>query len=211
MAATTTPDRSRLGRTTSVFDDLLSRGIRSGQVPARTQEAIKWFRERAKRVRNISAEEIIQEEKFKLKPRVELGHLYLWHYDAKHKATLPYWDSFPCSFIIPSDMPKRYFNAINLHYLPPVLRAKFMDRLYEHLSNTKFDESTKLKLVYEDLKAIGNFYKPCYNTYLRSRVKSRFVKLNVNEWDIALFLPIAKWNNDTQDKVWRDSRKMAKG
>lgn len=171
---------------------------------------MEWFRRRAARAKDVEPQKLIREEKGKQVSRIELGHMYIWHYDAKHKATLPYWDSFPVSFIIPSEMPKRYFNGINLHYLPPKLRAAFMDRLYDHLSNTKFNETTKLKVIYEDLKALGNFYKPCYKSYLKSHVKSRFIKVNVNEWDIALFLPLARWNNASQQKVYTESRRMAK-
>lgn len=201
---------SRYGKTTSIFDDLLARGIRSGQVPARSREAMEWFRRRAARVKGLEPQNLIREEKAKQKGRVELGHMYLYHYDAKHKLTLPYWDSFPLVFIIPSEMPKRYFNGINLHYLPPKLRAAFMDRLYDHLSNTKFDEKTKLRVIYEDLKAMGDFYKVCYKTYLKSHVKSRFVQINVNEWDIALFLPLARWNNATQATVYRAAKKAVR-
>ena len=34
-----------------VFDDILLKGLRSGQVPARTQDARNWYRDQAKLVK----------------------------------------------------------------------------------------------------------------------------------------------------------------
>lgn len=39
-----------------VFDDILLKGIRSGQMPARTQEARNWYRDQAKAVTKKQAE-----------------------------------------------------------------------------------------------------------------------------------------------------------
>ena len=47
------------------------------------------------------------------------------YYDAKHKATLPYYDGFP--LILMLGPAKGGFMGLNLHYLPPVVRARLLD------------------------------------------------------------------------------------
>ena len=53
----------------------------------------------------------------------------MFFYDPKHKDTLPYYDRFPLSVII--GPAKGGFYGLNLHYLPPVLRAKMLDALMD--------------------------------------------------------------------------------
>ena len=52
----------------------------------------------------------------------------------KHKETLPFYDSFPLVIII--GKAKGGFLGMNLHYLPPTLRAKFLDALMENAGKT---------------------------------------------------------------------------
>lgn len=206
MADVIDKEKSNRGKPTTVFADLIHRGIRAGQVPARTREAMDWYRRRAVRISDITGGKLIKEERDRWVNKVQVGGLYVWQYQAKHAKTLPYWDRFPCDFIIPSLLGNKYFNGINLHYLPPTMRALLMDRLYDTLNNNKFNETTKLKITYEYLKEMGNLWKPCYKTYLKSHVQSKFLEINVNEWDVAAWLPIADWQNATQATVWRHSR-----
>ena len=72
-----------------VFDEILAKGIRSGQIPARTQQSRDWFRTTARKT-NVTAETVIRSERTRYKNRVTMGRMYLFNYDPKHKATLPY-------------------------------------------------------------------------------------------------------------------------
>jgi hypothetical protein len=51
------------------------------------------------------------------------------------------------------------------------------------------------------------FFKPTLKKYLRSQVRSSFLEIRVNEWDIALFLPTESFRKADTQKVWSDSRK----
>ena len=117
------------------------------------------------------------------------------------------WDTFP--LVIPLGPAKGGFLGLNLHYLPPVLRAKFLDSLMETTTNNKFDETTKFKITYERLKAASNlkYFKPCIKHYLTDHVRSRFAKVDSPEWEIATFLPTASWQKSTGAKVYSASRK----
>ena len=193
----------------STFDEILAQGIRAGQIPARTQSARDWFRNKA-RGTSASPESVVRQEKARYKNRVSMGKMYLFNYDPKTKATLPYYDRYP--LIFPVQGAPGGFYGINMHYLPYVLRARLMDALYDLSSNERYDERTKLRLSYDILKGATKYkaFKPTFKRYLSSHVRSRFIEINSSEWDIALFLPLESFAKASKGSVWADSRKMAK-
>ena len=103
------------------------------------------------------------------------------------------------------------FKGLNLHYIPPVLRAKFLDSLLDVVNNKKYDESTRFTLTYRLLKGAARFrfFKPCFKHYLLDHVKSRFAQVPAPEWEIATFLPTASWKKSSAGRVYSDSRKIA--
>jgi hypothetical protein len=192
----------------TLFDDILVRGVRQGQVPARTQDARDWFRDKARQNRsNARYPNNLMKEGQKVSTPV-IGNMYHFFYDPKGKQTLPYYDRFPLIFMV-GPAPKGFY-GINLHYLPPKLRAALMDNLYEITSNKRYDESTKLRISYDILKGASKYryFKPTFKHYLDSHVKSEFLKIDSVEWDIALFLDTARFEKASRQKVWSDSRKM---
>lgn len=193
----------------SKFDEILAQGVRAGQIPARTQGARDWFRNKA-RSTSATPEAIVRGEKARYKNRISMGKMYLFNYDPKTKATLPYYDRYP--LIFPVQGAPGGFYGINMHYLPYVLRARLMDALYDLSSNQRYDERTKLRLSYDILKGAAKYkaFKPTFKRYLSSHVRSRFIEINSSEWDIALFLPLESFAKASKGSVWADSRKMAK-
>ena len=192
-----------------VFDEILAKGIRSGQIPARTQQSRDWFRTTARKT-SVTAETLIRSERTRYKNRVSMGKMYLFNYDPKHKATLPYYDRYPLIFPVqPAD---GGFYGINMHYLPHVLRARLMDALYSLSSNRRYDEKTRLKLSYNILNSVTKYkaFKPTFKRYLTNHVRSRFIEISSAEWDIALMMPLQKFAKASASEVWRDSRKTAK-
>jgi len=199
---------------TNVFDRLLLRGIKNGQVPARSEAARTWYRNAAKRVGRtglLDANKIMKESPSQAVNKITLGNLYMFSYSAKHAATLPYFDRFP--LIFPIGLAKGGFLGINLHYLPPMLRAKLMDALYTVTNNDMYNESTRIKITYNILNSATKFnmFKPTIKHYLSSQIKSRFMYISPVEWDIALFLPLANFGGVSKNKVYADSRKIIKG
>lgn len=197
-----------------LFDDILLKGIRSGNVPARTQAARDWYRDQAKQVRKAEVRDtkLIREMGTdRYESRFRIGHMYMFGYDPKHKKTLPYFDRFP--LIFPINRAKGGFLGINFHYLPLPLRAKLMDSLYDISSNNRYDETTKLRLSYGILSGASKYkeFKPTVKHYLSRQVRTKMVYIHPTEWDIAIFLPTAQFEGATQTKVWADSRKIIRG
>lgn len=189
-----------------VFDNILTKGIRAGEVPARTARARDWFRDAAAS-QSVTPSSLINRNRGKQVGRTAIGSMYLFNYDPKHKATLPYYDRFPLIFMIEDY--NDGFLGINLHYLPPTLRAQLMDALYSLSSNQRYDENTKLRISYNILKSAAKYryFKPCVKRYLTSQVKSRFLLIDPVEWDIALFLPLQRFSKKSAGYVYGESRK----
>jgi hypothetical protein len=176
----------------------------------RQRDARTWFRETALRVRSVNRNKYMESADAKnLQTTIDgdsIGSMFSFFYDPKHKKTLPYYDMFPLVFVIG---PKPGgFLGINLHYLPPVLRAKLMDELHKITSDRKYNDKTKLVVSYELLNKAARFryFKPCVKRYLFDHVQSKFLKIEPFYWDAALMLPTEKFAKADIDHVWNDSR-----
>jgi len=195
-----------------VFDDILLKGIRSGEAPGRTEASRQWYRNRAAAV---SKGKVTEQQFMKMEDRkvngYSIGDMYLFGYDAKHKATLPYYDRFPLVF--PIGPAAGGFLGLNMHYLPPMLRDQLMDALYSTATNKRLDQSTSLRISYDILNAASKFraFKPTVKHYLDKQVRTKFVYIEPSEWDIALFLPTANFVGAGKNKVYADSRKIING
>lgn len=192
----------------TVFDTIITQGVRAGQIPARTNQAREWFRETAGKMNRINEREMMRGEVSRMTTQPLLGSMYMFYYDPKYKEELPYYDRFP--LIFPYKKVKGGFMGLNLHYLPLQFRAKLMDGLYDYANNTRYDESTKLKLNYELLTRASKlrWFQPCIKHYLTQHVQSKFMYVYPSEWDIALFLPTERFVKAKKNQVWMDSKRM---
>ena len=193
-----------------IFDDLLLKGVRNGQIPGMTEVSKKWYRQQAQKT-TMTPGRLMREDATRLKNKTGIGQMAMFFYDPKHKKTLPFYDKFPCIFLI-KQLPDGFL-GINLHYLPVPLRAKLMDALYELTSNKKMNEATKLKISYEILNGASKYkwFKPTVKRYLNKHVRSRFLHIAASEWDMAMTLPVAQWEKASQSAVYKESRAIISG
>lgn len=193
----------------NLFYNLEIEAFRKG-ITLRSKESREWFRKRAANLRpNRSA--LMKEEPVQLKNRSVVGNMYMFFYDPKHKDTLPFYDSFPLVIVVgPAE---GGFYGLNLHYLPPALRAKFLDALLEITNNRLYDESTKFDLSYKMLQRASKmkYFKPCFKHYLTKHVRSKFAMVEAPEWEIATFLPTADFQKASRAQVYADSKRKING
>ena len=193
-----------------IFDNILIQGARQGIIPARTVAARDWYRSAAGKLTSNITPGVFEKrtDEARKVSSMEFGYMYAFKYDPKTKNDLPYYDTFP--LIFPVRMDSDGFLGINFHYLPPVLRAKLMNALYSTLTNKKYDDTTKVKISYSILQSASKyrFFKPMLKKYLRSHVRSQFLEVQVNEWDIAIFLPTESFRKADTGRVWEESRKQ---
>lgn len=123
----------------------------------------------------------------------EIGKLYFYFYDAKWKRQLPIWDAFPLT--IPIEPYNDGFLGMNLHYLDQGSRAALLQSLIKFRNNDMMNNTTKLRLSYEMLKAarLTAAFEPTIHRYLYSHVQSPFVEITPKEWPMAINLPVQKW------------------
>lgn len=171
-----------------------------------------WLRKQAEKAKKATfkSHHLENEEPFKRLQSLSensIGKMYTFTYDPKLKEVLPYYDIYPLIF------PIEYYGdsmlGINLHYLPPVLRAQLMDALYTTLNNDKYNKTTRLQISYSILKGASRFryFKPCIKKYLFDHIRSPFIYIAPDEWDIAVFLPTQRFIKKTSEQVWAESRK----
>jgi hypothetical protein len=193
-----------------IFDNILIQGARQGIIPARTVAARDWYRSAAGKLMSNISPGVFEKrtDEARKVSSMEFGYMYAFKYDPKTKNDLPYYDTFP--LIFPVRMDSDGFLGINFHYLPPVLRAKLMNALYSTLTNKKYDDTTKVKISYSILQSASKYryFKPMLKKYLRSHVRSQFLEVQVNEWDIAIFLPTESFRKADTGRVWEESRKQ---
>ena len=172
----------------NLFKKLELEAFRAGINP-RTDESRAWFRRRIHSIRRVNRTELMGAEEVKLvnKSQPLIGSMNMFFYDPKGKETLPVYDRFPLAIIVgPAE---GGFYGMNLHYLPPVLRAKALDAI---LGEGEVPEK---------------FIRPTIHRYLTKQVRSKFALVEKPEWEIATFLPTADFRGAGTGTVYRDSRR----
>lgn len=131
------------------------------------------------------------------------GELYMYYYDAKHKATLPYWDKFPLVF--PFRMMPDGFIGINLHYLHYKQRILLLDALQEIATSPRKTTSAKLAISYDILRTVakGKHFEKCIHRYLFDHFKTPIKKIHSDNWVTAALLPNEMFVGETKEYVWK--------
>ena len=192
----------------ATFKDKVQADAFKAGVQKNTTQSLAWFRKELRGMRTVQRTRLLKDEDYKMSTKTMPGRMYMYFYDPKTKDTLPYYDRFPLIVMVGKE--KGGFTGLNLHYLPPILRAKFFDRLSEFTNNKKYDESTRFRLTYNFLRASSKLelFKPCFKRYLTSQVESRITEVPATEWEVALFLPTDKFVKNSRQSVWKKSRAM---
>jgi hypothetical protein len=172
---------------------------------ARSNISRSWLEAKARNLR--STPNTLMQDRQRLKEKTIIGKMYFFFYDPKTKDSLPYYDRFP--LVIPIDRYPDGFLGLNLHYIPPKDRVILLDKLSNTLNNKDYDETTKFRISYAYLSAASKAYEatPCMKKYLFRNVESRFLEVTADEWDIAVMLPVERFQKATKQKVFRESRK----
>ena len=166
----------------SIFDEI-SKLRKSGKEP------YQWYRNRIKELGTPSQAQLIRDGK--ITGRVNFGALNMFIYDPKLKNKLPYYDTFP--LVLPIERYRDGFLGINFHYLPYALRARLMSRLDP---NANYSALKNVRLV-----------KPTLKRYLYQFTRSRFRRIDSEDFVTALMLPVQRFRKSSAAKVWADSRK----
>jgi len=161
----------------TVFDKILDKTT--------APKSFDWYRKQVNAMTTPGAKSLITRGKATLRPKY--GMMNLFGYDAKHKATLPYYDKFP--LIFPIEPAKGGFIGINFHYLPFGARVAFLKQLSQYATDENFDNKTRYNLDWVN----NSFYRKTTKRYLNSQVRTSFLNIPANEMAVAIFLPVARF------------------
>lgn len=159
-------------------------------------------------VRNIAASSGMGPMKFmnenidNQKQSILPGQMICYNYDPKTKDKLPYYDTFP--MVLPFAMDAKHFTGLNLHYLPPKIRAQLLNKLMSYVTNDKLAVNARLRLSWDLLKNASKFpeVSASVKQYLFSHVKSNFVRIPPKEWEYAIWLPLERFKKASNEQVW---------
>ena len=188
--------------------DKLKTAIKTSTVTAKARAAGDWFKEKVKQATSSARMQAVTPgQLLKRQPddSIALGKMFFYKYDPKWAKKLPYWDMYPLVF--PFEKAPGGFYGINLHYIPPRDRAILMDSLNKYATNERYDKTTRLNLSYQLLKRYGRAV-PCVKRYLGDHVVSQTVRIDADEWEIAIFLPVERFQKESARTVWKDSRRF---
>jgi hypothetical protein len=181
----------------------IKKSLLKQNISVRTAESRVWLLTKIKNL-SLTKNEIMGENS-RLKDNTIVGKMYFYYYDPKTKDKLPYYDRFP--LVLPVESYNDGFLGLNLHYINPKQRLILLDKLSEYKNNSKYDETTKLRLSYSLLKSSSKIYEKnaCLKKYLFTHIKSKFLQINSDEWDIAVLLPLENFEKSTKNKVFLES------
>lgn len=173
----------------------------------RTRSARNWFEGQVKKMGNITPSSILKDPSLKEVQRVGPGNMHMFVYDPKHKETLPYYDRFPLTIMV--DVAPGGFYGLNLHYLAPGIRAKFLDQLLSVADGNVMDDA-RFDISYKMLKSASKmkYFQPCFKHYLTKHIQSQIVKVESKDWTTAIFLPVEDFSKRRKNYVWGQSRGM---
>lgn len=145
-----------------------------------------------------------------------IGKLFMYSYDPKWKRELKYYDRLPLMLLMQFNA--THFLGLNLHYLPPLARARLLDAIVDNeLKDRRFDDKNKSRVPfsYQIMKraAKSPLYKPCVKQYLFKGpggpmgrgVMTQFLQIPGEDWQHVLFLPWERFVKADKHTVWRDS------
>lgn len=181
----------------------------------RTQQSLDWYRQKISNISQTKTQldpnQVFDKKHYVNYPK--FGNIVTFRYSPKTKNSLPYYDAFPLVLII--NVVPQGFIGLNFHYLSPIMRAGFMEKLYDYqlsVSGGKNLPKIIINMKYEILKAQGSlfYYKACIKHYKKSQIKGMFYTLTPDEWDMALFLPTEKFIGEPKKSVWEKSKQIIK-
>ena len=189
--------------------DKVQDAVRTGTVGTEVKRSARWFQDKIKglegSLRNqwtqTNAPKFYREATTKVNPRVlkmraNLGDLYAYYYNPKHRMTLPYYDTFPLIMLIGFEQDT--FLGLNFHYLNPKLRAILLDRVSAKVG-TGIINWTKISKIRQ--------VEPCVKRYRYDHIVRKVIPIEEQEKEIAIFLPLERFKKAGKSKVWADSKK----
>ena len=176
--------------------DLLLRDFRS-RTKERTRDSVVKNQQKS----NEWFSKIIKQNVYGYKPnKLTIGKIYTYIYDAKHKATLPYWDVYPLIIYLGESIKHRgLMLGLNLHYIPPKARQEFLEELLKYASTDRITNKTALKINWGMVKSMKGA-DLMVKSYIPNRIKGGMIEVKPHDWSNVVYLPTQKFISGLDNK-----------
>ena len=171
-----------------------------------TEDSLEWFRNNLRDIK-IKPVKIMKGLSAVAPTGIRQGGVYMFHYDAKWKDVLPYWDSYP--IVIPIERYRDGFLGINVHYISPLMRVPLLNKLFEFTLDGEDDDRMVVDYDLTQLESGLKNAGPCIKRYLTTHIGARIVEVPKEQWESLMMLPTAKFNVNA-NTVYADSRRKIK-
>ncbi|WVX87484.1 DNA end protector [Vibrio phage EniLVp02] len=158
----------------AIIDDFRSKTKIAVQKPTKAaKKSEEWIKVQMKRV------------KYHRVARMQVGKIYMFGYDAKYKDKLPYWDRYP--LVVCIGVSGKHMLGLNLHYIPPAARAKFLENLLRYANTKLISNNTRLRIDWSKVKAFRGAHH-MIKMYLASHVRMGMMEVNPRDWHNVIWL-----------------------
>lgn len=164
-------------------------------------ELAEWFRDKALSAKNpaVIRNRILDAEERQTDVSDNfVGSMYFFRYDPKHKATLPMYDRYPLAIVI--DRYSDGFLGLNLHYLTRGQRGTMLQLFNDFYVKRKLingvisgSSKSNWNLIQSATSGVESYSRECVKRYLYSHIRSQIIRINKDEYDKAVQLPIDEW------------------
>ena len=181
-----------------LFDRLTEKARRANISPSGTKESINWFRRAVTKEGQIPKIDKVTEglENSRFRP----GEMMTYSYDPLLKERLDFYDEHPLIIFLERKADGWY--GLNLHYLPPIVRAQIFEEL-------AYNEK-RLPMIAEKLSR-NEQTKVCLKRYKAGQLRSKPKTIPKELWEIAIALPYDKFIKENKKKVWQLSKSKRNG
>lgn len=187
--------------------------------PKFTQKrSIDWFKQKINLLGGntpAAKTELLMETKHLQSFMMLPGAMHMFAYDPKYKEELPFYDKFPLALIFSAEGDN--VTGINFHYLPYQIRGLLFDKLWMIASRYHNNRQQVMRLNWQLLGNVSKFpeVQPAVKKYLYGHIRSKIIRIPVEDWKTAMMLPVDAFAKKSQAWVARDSgqkiRKIASG
>ena len=162
----------------------------SARLLKRTKNFIK---DKVQKLKDLSKKKVMKDFGSGTVQNVELGMMLFYAYDPKWKHYLPLYDTLPLIIVI--GVYNDGWLGLNLHYLPPMARYKFLQQLMKIGGNENFSKKKKAILTYRLLNGVANskYMDKTIHRYLASHVRSPITRISPEDYEAVVFLPTASF------------------
>lgn len=133
------------------------------------------------------------------------GAMHFFAYDPKYKEELPFYDKFPLALVFSAEGDS--FTGLQWHYMPYKMRAVLFEKMWMIASRYHNNREQCLRLNWKLFSNFSKFPEAQFvvKKYLYSHVRSRLIKVPVEDWKTAIMLPVEQFAKKSQAVVARDT------